>query len=125
MRRLPFLVGIVIPSRGGPSQARLSRELHQKATRMVLEAFEGWFGGATPMKVPPGGIVRLEDGTTVFDSEQTFVVAGTTRREFRRNRERIVGLAERIGESLGQESMAVLAFPTSESMLIFPESGRE
>ncbi len=120
---MPFLVGIVIPSLGGASQETLKTEDRIAAIRLVLLAFEEWFGGGTPMNAPPGGIVRLRDGTVVFDADQTLVVAGTTRKVWRKNLDRVVELAERVGKMLRQESMAVLAFPTSESMLIFPRQG--
>ncbi len=121
MQGLPFVVGIVVPSLGGLAQVRLRRADRERAIRTVLEAFEGWFGGGTPMRIPPGGIVRLEDGTVVLDPDQIVVVSGTTRACFRRHRPDIAKLAERVGQLLRQESIAVLAFATSDSLLVFPK----
>ncbi len=118
--RLPYLVGIVVPSLGGLAQVKLKPADQAQAIRVVLEAFEGWFGGATPMKTPPGGIVRLEDGTPLLDSDQTLVVAGTTRLQFKKREADVVRLAEKIGKMLMQESIGVLAFATSDSMPVIP-----
>ena len=98
IQKLPYLVAIVIPSLGRTAAERLTRAQRNVIIQTALKRFEELFGGATPMRIPPGGIVRLLDGTVLVDPNQTLVVSGTTRREFLRRREEIERLALRVGE---------------------------
>ncbi|MBI4738808.1 hypothetical protein HY772_04565 [Candidatus Woesearchaeota archaeon] len=118
IQKLPYLVAIVIPSLGRKAEERLTKVERNAIIQMALKRFEELFGGATPMKIPPGGIVRLTDGTVLVDHNQTLVVSGTTRGEFLRWRKEVEHLALQVGEKLDQESVAVLAFASDSFLLI-------
>lgn len=117
MKKLPFLVGVAIPSRGGRAQAKLKTADQDAAIRLALEELEKLFGGATAMKAP--GIVRLLDGTTVIDVDQTVVVAGTTRTEYLKLKAGVAMVAEKVGKLLEQESVVVLAYSRSDGFILF------
>lgn len=123
IQKLPYLVAIVIPSLGRTAKERLTKAQRNVIIQTALKRFEKLFGGATPMRLPPGGIVRLSDGTVLVDSNQTLVLSGTTRREFLRQRKEVEQLALQVGEMLNQESVAVLAF-ASDSFLLIRDSGK-
>lgn len=120
VQRLSYLVALVMPSLGRAGSRQLSQALQNRAMALAVKLFEKWFGGATPMRVPPGGVVRMLDGSVLFDHDQTLVVSGTTRKEFRKRRKEMERVAAQVGKMLGQESVAVIAFP-SDSFIVFLE----
>jgi len=121
-QKLPYLVAIVMPSLGRTVSQRLTKAQRSAVVEMGLKRFEELFGGATHMRLSPGGIVRLLDGTVLVDPNQSLVVSGTTRTEFLRRRKEIERLALRLGEMCGQQSVAVLAF-ASDSFLLIQDTG--
>lgn len=118
--RLPHLVAVVIPSLGRTKTVKLSRDRRNEAIKMVLKEFEKMFGGATPMRVPPGGITRMLNGEVLLDPGQTLVVSGTTRRPFLKRKNDIRRVAKKVGVMLDQEAVAALAFP-SDSFIVLLE----
>lgn len=123
IQKLPCLVAIVIPSLGRTAKERITKAQRNAVIQTALKRFKELFGGATPMSIPPGGIVRLLDGTVLVDPDQTLVVSGTTRSGFLRRRKEVGQLALQVGEMLNQESVAVIAF-ASDSFLLIREPGK-
>lgn len=118
IQKFSYLVAIVIPSLGRTTEERLTKAQRNAVIETALKRFEELFGGATLMRIPPGGIVRLLDGTVLVDPKQTLVISGTTRGEFLKWRKEIEQLALEVGERLDQESVAVLAFASDSFLLI-------
>lgn len=73
------------------------------------------------MRVPPGGITHMADGTVLVDGGQTLVVSGTTPRGFQKHRKAVLALAGEVGRMLDQEAVAVLTLDRSSVFLVFPE----